>query len=240
MRLYVLYKISPKIHKLLSFYFHAYISRVAYQIFKKPSGTMVYLGVNTGESLAKLFYKYEFVYGFEANPNLAKLLKKRFNIKCKTSIRILNYAVGNEDKMVELNIYDQTNNFANSSLGALNTDKGYESVKVKMINLGNYLKSENIKQIDSYISDIEGYDYIALSTMTQYIEAKKISKIQCETVVDGIKNPYQNICNYESQFNELLDANYSKVAYGWGNLNEKDHKVMAGYRFRDVLWHVKN
>lgn len=236
MRLHFIYKISPNLHKFLSFYYHLYITRFIFQLFNNPSGILVYVGVNTGESLVKIFYKYKKVYAFEANPVLAELLTNRFSVNTKTSIEIINCAVGEKDGLLDFNIYDKTNNFANSSLAKLDKRSEIKKIQVRAINLRNFLISNEINFIDHYISDIEGLDLTVLTTLRDYIDQRKIGKIQCEVVVDGIENPYLNIENYEGLFDKLLDQKYEKVASGWGNLNTGSHMQIEGYRFRDVMW----
>ncbi len=239
MRLRLLHKINPNLHKVLSFYYHLYIPRFVFQLFNKPSGILVYVGVNTGESLVKIFYRYKKVYAFEANPVLADLLTKRFSVNTKTSVSIINCAVGEKDGLLDFNIYDKTNNFANSSLAKLDKRSEIKKIQVRTINLRNFLISNEINFIEHYISDIEGFDLTVLTTLKEYIDQRKIGKIQCEVVVDGIENPYLNIENYEGLFDKLLDQKYEKVASGWGNLEAGSHAQIAGYRFRDVMWQPK-
>jgi len=236
MRLSLIYKLSPNLHKFLSFYYHLYFPRILFQLFNEPHGVLVYVGVNTGESLVKIFYKYKEVYAFEANPVLANLLTKRFSISSKTSIEIINCAVGKRDGSIELNLYEERNNFANSSVAKLNKNIEIKKILIKEINLANFLEKKNINYIDHYISDVEGYDFLVLSTLLNYINEKRIGKIQCEVVVDGIESPYLDIKNYESLFDELLSPKYIKVGSGWGTLEVGEFKNIAGYRFRDVMW----
>ena len=109
-----------------------------------------------------------------------------------------------------------------------------------MINLSDFLSSNGINFIDLYVSDIEGLDFNVLKSIKSFIDEKKIKKIQCEVVVNNLSNPYEDLENAESNFTELLSKNYVMVASGWGNLIEGSHEVIQNYRFKDVMWALKD
>ena len=65
-----------------------------YPIFFKQKPVLIYVGINVGDSLQKIFYKCKRVIGFEPNPlNFEKL--KRFNLR--KGVEIYNYALSENE-----------------------------------------------------------------------------------------------------------------------------------------------
>ena len=50
------------------------LNAIIYPLIFKKKGTLVYAGINLGDSFQKIFYKYKTVYGFEPNPSNYKKL----------------------------------------------------------------------------------------------------------------------------------------------------------------------
>ena len=200
--------------RILPFYWN--IIAMLYPIFYKKKGVLIYAGVNTGESFRKIFFKYRKVYGFEPNPlNFSKV--EYFNRY--GGVEIYNYALSDFDGEVKLYLPNNQNNHASASLSDFNTNfyiKAESIISVKAKNLNDFLKSRNVKYIDFYFSDIEGYDFTVLKTLyEEYILKSKIAKIQIEALPNSDINPYKSVSNFESDFDDLL-LNYQKVGRGNG------------------------
>ena len=136
---------------------------------------------------------------------------------------------------------DNTNNVS-ASLSDFSEDTPMTSkrtIEVKVINLLNFLKKQKIDSIDFYLSDIEGYDFKVLSTIKEYLDLKKIKKIQVEALNNGIKNTYKNVSNYEYQFDELLKENYNKIGRGSGSVKAGDNFSGASGITLDLLYRLK-
>ena len=206
---------------------------------KKKQGVLVYVGMNVGEEFGQLFYKFERCIGFEANPeNYKKLLSK---FKHHDNVEIYNYAACEKDGPVEFNISDNGNNGASSSIGLFHQSRGIgvdRKIQVRGINLNNFLVNIGVDYIDEYISDIEGMDLTVLSTLSPFLNTKKIKFITCEVALDGQESPFLNIpTNFMSDYEALLESNYKLVSKGWGYLKEGEfNTVPEGYRFMDCKW----
>jgi FkbM family methyltransferase len=200
-------------------------------------GNLLYLGVNEGDTLTKLFYKYENCICVEASPKLCTFLKKKFNTR---TVKIYNYLIGPKNKKFSyLNVYKS--DFTNASLDIKANDKIKYRVKVKTIRTDTLLKKLKIKNIDYYHSDLEGLDYIGLKACKNFIKNKSFFYIHHECTIDRKLNPYKKFKNYEYLFNNLLKSNYNKLASGFGKLKIGYHEKMSPIStFKDVLWKVKN
>lgn len=207
--------LGPFYNPLKEIYFT--IGKVLFKIFKKKKGTLVYLGLNTGESFDRIYYKYNLVIGFEPNPDNFIKLKKYQN---QNGVHLYPYAVSDKEGEFDFYLPTNKNNDASASLSDFTEVRGEissrKSIKVKTVLLTNILKELNIDFIDKYISDIEGYDFTVLKTLSDFLDQKKIKELQLEAFQNHVDNPYTKVTNYEKQFDKLLDFNYEKVARGWG------------------------
>jgi FkbM family methyltransferase len=188
------------------------INASIYPIFFKKKGTLIYSGINLGDSFQKIFFKYEKVYGFEPNPVNYKKLNyfRRFK-----GVKIYNLALSDKDGETSFFLPDNPNNVS-ASLSDFREDnvfsiKSKRTIRVKTINLLNFLIKNQIDFIDFYISDIEGYDFKVLKTIRSFIDSKQIKSIQVEALINEVKNPYLDILNYEKNFDDLLEKNYTKI-----------------------------
>ena len=80
----------PSLFKSLAFIYHAKIVKFFWQIFNNPKGILVYVGLNVGESFSRIYYRYEYSYGYEPNPINFKKVKNK--LKNEKNIRLFNYA----------------------------------------------------------------------------------------------------------------------------------------------------
>lgn len=211
--------------------------------------TLFYVGAHQGNSLANYVNSYDVIYAFEANPNFCRILQQRF-INNK-NVKIINAAICEKhNTFVDFNI--STNNGDSSSLLEANkANELYkdictkEKIKVPAINLFNYCEENDIKYIDTYISDLQGYDFIVLKTIEPYIKKSLIAEIQCEVEKDKKTTIYMNhneeLRNKEQNFDVLLGENYVKVATGWGGLVDGSfEEVPSEWCEQDVKWKLKN
>lgn len=118
------------------------------------------------------------IISVEANPNQIEIIKS--NIKDYQNIQIFNFGASDEDTELDFNV-SSTVNVGNSSFlkpnGAYNN---YESmafhtpIKVKTKRLDNFLKEQQIPQIDILFMDIQGFEGKAVQGLGDYIRNVKI------------------------------------------------------------------
>jgi FkbM family methyltransferase len=209
-------------------------------------GVLVYVGLHKGASFGAIFRGYETCYGFEANPELYERLKRRF--RKHSNVHIFNAAVTDADGEVEFNI--SSNDGASSSVGQFKEDwenyrsgevRMIETIRVPSINLLNFFKKHGITHVDSYVSDIQGFDLEVLKTLKPMIDNRQISEITCEVSKDEVENIYRDLPkNNESGFRQLLDKNYMCVAKGWGVLKDGSFdEVPEEWWEMDCKWRLK-
>lgn len=190
-------------------------------LFNKPVySLLVYAGVNRGGSFFKFAKYFDYAIGFEANPDLCRIILESANCNNIKNIEIINAALCDFNGEIEFNL---CNDPGTSSIGIVN-DKVYgdkfkivKKIKVKAVNLYDFLCSRGIQSIDFYVSDIQGYDLCVLKTLKPFIEKKLIKRIQCEVekdVTPSSHNSYKNApSNKESDFSLLLSNNYTITKY---------------------------
>ena len=236
------------------------IFRDYYLYFNKSENKeiLIYCGMNVGDTFNKIFYEYNKVIGFEANPENYNILIKKFS-KYK-NVEIHNCVLSKYDGYCDFNIVKDNNFSASSSILNFHKDRNLnieKVIKVKSINLYRFLKGKNLQKIDTYISDIEGYDFVVLKTLEPLIKNKNISKISCEVQINEKINYFETIeeNNSISNFRKLLSENYEIEGFGSGitkeNKNIKfsnfenycnDYRKIFGTNdnFIDITWLAKN
>lgn len=228
----------PQKFKFLSYVYHYHIVRNFWLFLNKPKGTLVYVGLNVGESFSRISYKYKLSIGYEPNPRNFKILEKKFG-DVKT-VRLFNLACGEISGTAEFNISNNANDMASSSLADFSESRSIfaqEKILVRVVNLGEHLMANGISNIDMYISDTEGYDLTVLKTLNNYLKNNKINSIICEVVRNGRKSPFKNISNFESEFDAYLPFQYKKIASGWTRLTSGVYNdVPESFNFMDVMW----
>jgi len=186
----------------------------------KNFSTVVDVGSHHGEyilSIKKNFNIKE-IYGFEPNPVAFKILKK--NIINHSGINIFNYGIADieGEKILNQNIESSS-----SSINSLNKNSKYykkkyflfnflnlkkvsNSVKIKAINLANFIEEKKIDKIDLLKIDTEGYEFKIIKGLEKNIS--KIKLIHLEHHFDDmiIKNyKFSDIHNY------LKNNNFTKI-----------------------------
>jgi len=212
--------------------------------------TLIYLGVNHGGNFASHIQSrlHDEYYGFEAQPALALMLQQKYSNN--PNVNIIHAAVGvdNEPKDFYVQNANTASDGAASSLGVISQD--YldsspnhiilkETVRVPGISLPSFLASKGISEIETYISDIQGMDYIVLSTLKDFIDTKRIKNIQVEAECDYKRGRAYNLpySNKTSLFHELLDENYDLASIQQGGC--WDPASPEAWWHRDLWFKVK-
>lgn len=177
---------------------------------------LVYIGLNVGESFSTIFHRYDKAYGFEANPNLIPKLNEKF--EKFPQVEIIHAAVSDYDGEIEFYINE---NHTSSSLGEISMDYKAkinpmnEGVKVMVpsVNLNNFFEKKSIDFIDTYVSDIEGWDLQVLKTISEFIDQRRIKSIQVESEADRYDFSGHNNqpANKSHDIIKFLDKNYSLI-----------------------------
>lgn len=210
--------------------------------------TLIYAGAHHGNSLANFVNEYDKIYAFEANPYFYNILKHRFT--SNSNVTIINAAVCEKhNDIIEFNI--SKNNGDSSSILEPNQENELfscietsQKINVPTVNLYNFCQENNISKITTYISDLQGYDFIVLKTLNPLIESEMIETIQCEVEKDEKPTIYKNSDtenqNKEKNFDFFLKDKYTKIAKGWGTLTEgKFEDVPENWSEHDIQWKLK-
>lgn len=210
---------------------------------------LVYSGISDGNGVMNVLSNsdYTSAYLFEANPDSIKKIKERLK---HPNIHIIWAACVSkvpEGGLIDFHI--SSNDGGSSSIADFNPEfnhaksgeiKMVKTVKVPAINLYDWCVDNKINYIDTYISDIQGADFMVLETLKPMIEKKMIGKIQCETAKDNrIKNIYKLPSNELKTFRNLLEPFYKLSSIGWvcGLLQEgKIEGVPDDWEECDCLW----
>jgi FkbM family methyltransferase len=203
--------------------------------------TLVYVGANAGNSLWGLFNNFDRVYAFEPDPEIFAQLSRRY--KQFEWVTLINAACSFEDGESVLNVHP---NRVSSSLSTIDVenyggDPTEGTVKIKTVNLLNFLKKENIDYIDLYYSDCQGSDLNVLTTLKEFVDNKKIAEMFMETHGNGIFL-YKGLDNQFSSFKKLLEENYE---FGYASLGRLDGKIVSesdipeGEYEWDSYWRVR-
>lgn len=203
--------------------------------------TLVYVGANTGNSLWGIFDKFDKVYAFEPDPEMFQILNKKY--RQFDWVTLINAACSSSDGEADFYI---TPNRVSSSLSNVNIEKyggdsAFKVVKVKTINLAEYLKDNNVEYIDHYYSDCQGSDLNILKTIKEYINDKRIGELFIETHGDNIEI-YDGLNNQFGGFKELLSENYEFVHASLGSQNGRmvqENDIPKGEKEWDSYWRLK-
>jgi len=208
--------------------------------------TLVYVGANIGDSLWGMIDKYDQVYAFEPDLEIFSELNRRF--KQFEWVTLVNAACS--DFEGEVDFYITPNRVSSSLSDASHIEKSQQGfsqvvqkiIKVKSINLCNYLKDNGVDEIDLYLSDAQGSDLNILKTIKEfYLDTKKIKSLYIETHGNGIEI-YDGLDNQFDGFKKILSDNYSFVHASLGSrggriVEEKD--IPDGEKEWDSYWEIK-
>ncbi len=131
------------------------------------------------------------------------MLKKNAALNKLTSrIVVNNVAVGDTPKKIV--IYQSDVNIGNHSAAQSNAGKGSRPVEVQQITIDNYVKKNNVNNVDLLKIDIEGYDGFALRGALATIKKHK-PVVFIEFSPGAMKE-----CGFDRrEFTRLLFANYT-------------------------------
>lgn len=151
--------------------------------------TIFDVGAHKGETIDLFIKNFRIskIYAFEPNKDLhIKLLKNK--IINSNKIELSNYGLGNEEKVINLNITSDT---ASSTFNQIDTESKYfkrknnilslfskkksfieKTQKTKIIKLSTFLRDKNISNIDVLKIDTEGFEYNVLNGISEEDFAK--------------------------------------------------------------------
>lgn len=208
---------------------------------------LVYAGAHLGGSLSQHLNDFDVIFAFEANPWFCEHLTSRFSQY--KNLHVVNAALCNAHRQKVLFNISRNNGDSSSLLSANKENSLYEAilpstqVMVEGINLGMFLAEKNIERIDTYISDLQGYDYEVLKTLNPLIDRGAISRIECEVAKANKVSIYEYgdiEPNTDENFDSFLGHRYERVATGWGNLQDGVFaNVPDNWSEWDVRWKLK-
>jgi FkbM family methyltransferase len=210
--------------------------------------TLIYIGAHTGAGLSTHVDNYDRIFAFEANPQFVDILRRRFS--SHRNVEIVNAAVCDKHGEI-IKFMISKNNGDSSSIFRPNKDNPLydmilpsEEVYVKTVSINRFLEERNIDYIDSYVSDLQGCDFMVLKTIKNLIDQRKIGTIQCEVERKGAIpiycNPDPTTANAEVNFDSMLSENYERISTGWGNLQDGVFaQVPPEWAEWDIKWRAK-
>lgn len=122
-----------------------------------PGQTVLDVGANIGDFAIYAASKGARVFAFEPEPRNIKRMGENIKLNnLEHRIKILPYALSSQSGEVVLNV-------SSVSPGGHTVGEGDKTIKVPAISLVDFLKQENIRQVDILKIDIEGGEYEVIS-----------------------------------------------------------------------------
>ncbi|MCB9361657.1 MAG: FkbM family methyltransferase [Flavobacteriales bacterium] len=143
----------------------------------KKSNVIFDIGANTGvfSILAKAYSKNSEIHAFEPIQYNTAILNKNISLNNYTKIFTNKIALSNSLGEATMFIKENEVNYMNSvNLNRYGNDKVKE-IKVPLETLHNYIKKNNIKEINLMKIDVEGHEIEVLLGMKEYLEKFKPS-----------------------------------------------------------------
>lgn len=176
---------------------------------------LIYCGINDLLSFNKRRPQYDVCYGFDANPAKVKHAKQVY--KNDPGVHFIFGALTEKSgEEVEFHITNEWD--PSSTIGNLNPEYVHmrsgklttqTKIKVPTINLHDFCLSNNISEIDTLLTDLQGMDLSVLKTMKPMIINRKIREIQCETETDNTPAIHLNLpSNKLKDLKQLLSHDY--------------------------------
>lgn len=211
--------------------------------------TLIYIGANQGYGLYRLLSsrKFDKVYAFEPDPEIFAVLTR--NYQQAPFVELINAACYTDNGTKTLHI---TENRVSSSLSDVNMENqkelgghsggkpAFKKVQIKTINLLDFLKEKKIEEVDLLVTDCQGADTIVLETIKEFLDAKKIKELFCETHRDNTIL-YTDLDNSFSKFKTILENNY-EISYfsADGTIIEKEKTdEITKHAEWDTCWKLK-
>jgi len=176
---------------------------------------LFYCGIHNLVNFSRIRPYYDMCYGFDANPEKAVHAAKVY--ERDPHVRIVNAILaekgGEEAEFVVTMDWD-----AASSLGSPNPEFFHmksgllvrqKKIKLPTVNLRDFCVSNDILEIDTVVTDLQGMDLAVLKTLSEFIEAGRIREIQCEVEPDDTPPRYLGISAAKmGEFQRLLSPQY--------------------------------
>tara|TARA_B110000008_G_scaffold148050_1_gene149553 strand:+ start:355 stop:1176 length:822 start_codon:yes stop_codon:yes gene_type:complete len=186
---------------------------------KKPDPIIFDVGACDGQSINRFKDNFpnSIIHAFEPNHEEFEVLKKKF--KNDKSIILNNIAIGNENTEKILNItknsenssfldFDENSKWINARSKEFNTDvKNFiiRKDKIKLITLDEYIKKNQIKNIDILKIDTEGFEDKVFEGAKNSLKENLIQFIEFEIIHNGVYKSHQTWTSLEKH---LIPNNY--------------------------------
>jgi FkbM family methyltransferase len=162
------------------------------------------------------FYKPDIIYSFECNPDC--LIDCKNNKKNYDNIILIEKAVSINNEIInfypfDLNKYDNKGassllkiDFSNRDLNDpdYNRENPQLEIKVEGIRLDTFMDNNNIDRIDLLCIDLQGYELLALQSLSD-----KIKNVKYIIVEVSFKQTYIDGCSFEQIHNFLKYNNFT-------------------------------
>jgi FkbM family methyltransferase len=175
--------------------------------------TLVYLGCHEGYSLKRLLNQHNFdkIILVEADPDTFKRLLTY--TQDKPNIVAINKCVVSDKNIKSVKFYRTVNDGASNSVLQPKVGESFikDTIEVETVYLPDLFRQYNINEIDFYISDLQGNDFMVLTTIKDMIDNKQIKELFLETF-DEEYGFYEKNDNKIQNYYSLLKNNY-KIDY---------------------------
>jgi FkbM family methyltransferase len=192
---------------------------------------LVYCGVHKGWAFGRRLHHFDQAIGFEPIPELFEDLQKRF--RRDRRVMLVNAALAAEEGKAKFYVHEIAPASSLSVASAeYKTELGLETpvkeeIKVRCVHLGKWLSEHEIGDIDTLVTDIQGYDLAVLRTCADLVRSRGIRIVRCEVERDGVPPSYENApANRRADFDAFLREDYEVLKVD----NE------GGGSFDDVTW----
>ena len=200
---------------------------------------LIYCGINDLLNFNRHRPDFEVCYGFDANP--AKIEHAKLVYKNDPNVHFIFGALTEiSGEEIEFNITNEWD--PSSTIGELNPEyvhmrsgklTSQTKIKVPTINLHDFCVSNNIQEIDTLLTNLQGMDLSILKTMKNFIIRKKIREIQCKTETDNTPPIHLNLpSNKFKDLKQLLSDDYKLI---W----QEPEVVPDDWWEMDTRWIVK-
>lgn len=171
------------------------------------------------------------IWAFEPNPIPFDYLSNNF--KEYKGLKLYKKAVANYNGISDFNLTKDTysssllnlrNEFVNNQVLKFNNN-----IKVEVINLIDFINQENIKEIDFYKSDAQGFDFKILKSLGESIKIIKRGRIEVvnknKQIYESQDNILEDVVHYLKFYNFKL-TNFDKVKNIFDSSETLDYDLM--------------
>jgi putative sugar O-methyltransferase len=205
----------------------------------KKKKVLIYCGINNLINFSKHRTNFDVCYGFDANPDKVEHAIKVYQNDPHVHI-IYGALTGHGGEEVEFTIttdWDPASTLGKLNPGYIHVKNGkllpQKKIKVPTINLADFCRDNDIREIDLLLTDLQGMDLSVLQTLKQFIRERRIQEIQCEVETDDTPPIHVDLpSNKLADFQTLLADNYDLL---W-----RDPEVVPrDWWEMDVRWRAK-